>query len=174
MFITLKEVVGEKTVTLDGSIPPGKKIAVVEIMNNSMLCYSRKTLYHFDGQLVMGKKHVMLTEGHHMSKEIRDHELDPKDFEPESGLVGVSEINYCIEELKTEENLIDGEQSDILHTYLVSPATKCAEMMRFEPKRLRFKRLKNKAITKLTLKVTDQHGAIIGEGLTSTVTFQIV
>ena len=78
MFITLKEVVGEKTVTLDGSIPPGKKIAIVEIMNNSMLCYCRKTLYHFDGKEVMGKKHVMLTEGHHMSKKIRDLDLAKK------------------------------------------------------------------------------------------------
>ena len=174
MFITLKEVVGEKTVTIDGSIPPGKKIAIVEILNNSMMCYCDKVVYAFNGEKVMGEKHVLLTEGFHMSKEIRDHELDPKNFNPSSGLVGISEINYCIEELKTEENLIDGKQSDILHTYLVSPATKSAELMRFEPKRLRFKRLKNKTITKLTIRVTDQYGHNIVEGLTSTVTLQIV
>ena len=64
--------------------------------------------------------------------------------------------------------------SDILHTYLVSPSTKNAEMMRFEPKRLRFKRLKNKTIGKLTLRVTDQHGLKVDDGLKSTVVLQIV
>ena len=53
-----------------------------------------------------------------MSKEVRDVGLDPKDFRSWSGLASVNELNYCIEELKTEENLIDGETSDILHTYL--------------------------------------------------------
>ena len=109
-----------------------------------------------------------------MSKVVRDAGLDPKDFEWKSGLGSVTELNYCIEELKTEENLIDGETSDILHTYLVSSSTKNTEMMRFEPKRLRFKRLKNKTINKLTLRVTDQNGLKVDDGLTSTVVLQIV
>ena len=174
MFITLKEVVGEKTITIDGSIPPGKKIAIVEILNNSMLCYCEKPILMFDGDKVDRRQHILLDQGFHMSKRIRDCDLEPRDFEPRSGLGSVNEINYCIDELKTEENLIDGEQSDILHTYLVSPSTKSVELMRFEPKRLRFKRLKNKTITKLTLRVTDQHGHKIVDGLTSTVTLQIV
>ena len=53
--------------------------------------------------------------------------------------LGITELNYCVSELKTEENLIDGEPSDILHTYLVSQATQKTEVMRFEPKGMRFK-----------------------------------
>ena len=172
MFITFKEVVGEKTITIPGSIPPGKKIAIVEIMNNSMVCYCEQCIPLLKDD--QDKSSVILDEGFHMSKEIRDAELDPKDYNPTSGLIGISELNYCIDELKTEENLIDGEQSNILHTYLVSPSTKNTEMMRFEPKRLKFKRLKNKTITELTLRVTDKFGLKVKDGLTSTVILQIV
>ena len=105
---------------------------------------------------------------------VRESSLNPKDLPTRSGLVGITELNYSLKELKTEENLIDGDQSDILDTYLVSLSTKNTVLMRFEPKRLRFKRLKNKTITKLTLRVTDQFGLKVDEGLTSTVVLQIV
>ena len=171
MFITFKEVGGEKTITISGSIPPGKRIAIVEIMNNSLVCHCERSIPLFKDD---EDSPILLDRGVHMSKVVRDAGLDPKDFDSWSGLGSISELNYCIDELKTEENLIDGEESNILHTYLVSPSTKNTEMMRFEPKRLRFKRLKNKSITKLTLRVTDQFGMKVKEGLTSTVSLQIV
>ena len=171
MFITFKDVVREKTITIPGSIPPGKKIAIIEIMTNSLICHCERSIPLFKDD---EDSPILLERGEHMSKRVKDAGLDPKDFKSWNGLVGMTKLNYCIEELKTEENLIDGDPSDILHTYLVSSSTKNTEMMRFEPKRLRFKRLKNKTIGKLTLRVTDQHGMTVDDGLTSTVILQIV
>ena len=169
MFITIKNVVGEKTITIPGSIPPGKKIAIVEILNNTLACEVEEDIFAegFNDRPILKK-------GDHMSTKIRELSFDPKDFRTRSGLVGITELNCCISELKTEENLIDGEPSDILHTYLVSEATKKAEVMRFEPKRLRFKMLANKTLTKLTVRVTDQEGEPVRYCFTSTILLQIV
>ena len=122
----------------------------------------------------MNEPLVLLKEGVHMSKDVRQALLDPKNFESWNGLETVTELNYCTSELKAEENIVDGEPSDILHTYLVSPSTQKTEVMRFEPKRLRFKRLANKTITKLTVRVTDQEGELVRDGLTTTIILQIV
>ena len=145
MFITFKEAVGEKTITIPGSIPPRKKIAIAEILNNSLVCRVENDIVNDN------HKRITLPKGDHMSKRVREVFLNPKDFEIWSELGTVTELNYCVSELKTEENLIDREPSDILHTYLVSQATQKTEVMRFEPKRLRFKRLANKTMTKLTV-----------------------
>ena len=169
MFITIKNVVGEKTITIPGSIPPGKKIAIVEILNNTLACEVEEDIF-----AEFFNDRPILKRGDHMSAKIRELSLDPKDFHTISGLIGITELNYCISELKTEENLIDGEPSDILHTYLVSEATKKSEVMRFEPKRLRFKRLANKNLTKLTIRITDQEGQLVNYCFTSTVSLQIV
>ena len=119
-------------------------------------------------------KVITLPRGDYMSKRIRELLLNPKDYETWNGLGTVTELNYCVSELKTEENLEDGDPCDILHTYLVSPSTQKTEMMRFELKRLRFKRLVNKKINKLTVRITDQDGELVKEGLSSTIILQIV
>ena len=118
MFITIKNVVGEKIITIPGSIPPGRKIAIAEILNNSLVCKVKKDIF-----VEYNDDMLLLEEGEHMSKKLREKLLDPKDFETWNGLETVTELNYCIGELKTEENLVDGEPSNILHTYLVSPST---------------------------------------------------
>ena len=168
MFITIKDVVGEKTILIPGSIPPGKKIAIVEILNNSLVCKVENDIVDENFKV------ITLPRGDYMSKRIRELLLNPKDYETWNGLGTVTELNYCVSELKTEENSIDGEPSDILHTYLVSQATQKTEVMRFEPKRLKFKRLANKTITKLTVRVTDQEVELVRDGLTTTIILQIV
>ena len=51
-----------------------------------------------------------------MSRKVREAGLNPKDFKTRSGLKGITELNYGLDELKTDENLVDGEPSNSLLT----------------------------------------------------------
>ena len=109
-----------------------------------------------------------------MSRYVKELGLDPKSFETRSGLERITELNFELEELKSDENLVDGEPSNSLLTYHVSPSTHKTEMIKFEPKRLRFKRMSNKMLGKLTIKVTDQNGKSIEDGVVTTIVLQII
>ena len=143
-------------------------MAIVEILTDSTICY-------LEDDIVLSKTgDLLLYAGRNMSRYVREVGRDPKEFETRSGLRRITEMNFGLEELKSEENLVDGEPNDNLLTYHVSPSTYKTELMRFEPKRLRFKKMVNKSLDKLTIRVTDQNGKLIDYGVSSTIVLQIV
>ena len=75
-----------------------------------------------------------------------------------------------LNELNNSNNLEDGRPINTLFTYYV---TGPEYTTRFEPVTSRYKKLKNGMITSLTLKITDQTGKVITDGLWTTVVLHI-
>ena len=85
-------------------------------------------------------------------------------------LENVTEIATSLEELNNSNNLKDGRPSNTLFTYYV---TGSEYSMHFEPHTPQYKKLKSGMITSLTLRITDQAGNIITNGLGTTVVLHI-
>ena len=83
---------------------------------------------------------------------------------------GITEMILNLNELDNSDNLKDGRPSNELLTYYV---TDDKDFTRFEPRTAQYKKLKNDTITSLTLKITDQNGNIITDGLHVTVVLHI-
>ena len=77
---------------------------------------------------------------------------------------------FNLDELNNSDNLEDGIPSNTLFTYYLSSSE---DFMRFEPKALQYKKLKNGTIVSLTLKITDQNNNMITDGLGTTVVLHI-
>ena len=85
-------------------------------------------------------------------------------------LENVTEMVISLEELDNSDNLEDGRPSDTLFTYYV---TGPEYSMCFEPHTSQYKKLKNGTITSLTLRIMDQAGSIITNGLGTTIVLHI-
>ena len=85
-------------------------------------------------------------------------------------LKGITEMILNLNELDNSDNLKDRRPSNELLTYHV---TDDKDFMCFEPHIPQYKKLKNDTITSLTLKITDQAGNIITDGLWVTVVLHI-
>ena len=85
-------------------------------------------------------------------------------------LENVKEMAISLEELDNSNDLEDGRHSNALFTYYVTGPEYSTH---FEPHTPQYKKLKNGTITYLTLKITDQNGSIITNGLGTTVGLHI-
>ena len=74
----------------------------------------------------------------------------------------VKNMVISLNELGNSDNLEDGKPSNALFTYYV---TGPEYSMHFKPRTTQYKKFKNGMITSLTLKITDQAGNIITNGL---------
>ena len=81
-------------------------------------------------------------------------------------LENVTEMAISLEELDNCDNLEDGRPSNTLIMYYV---TGPEYSMHFEPHTPQYKKLKSGTITSLTLRITDQAGNIMTNGLGTTV-----
>ena len=77
---------------------------------------------------------------------------------------------FSLNELDNSDNLEDGLPSNALFMYYVASLeySTC-----FEPVTPQYKKLKNGEIVSLTLKITDQNGKVITDGLGTTVVLHI-
>ena len=75
-----------------------------------------------------------------------------------------------LDELNNSDNLEDGHPSNSLLTYHV---TDDKDFTCFEPQTLQYRKLKYGEFTSLTLRITDQNGNIITDGLQVTVVLHI-
>ena len=87
-----------------------------------------------------------------------------------SRLRGITELIFNLTELDNTDNLKDGRPSNALLTYHV---TANEDFTSFEPNIPQYKKLKNEEFTSLTLKIMDQNGNIITDGLQATVVLHI-
>ena len=85
-------------------------------------------------------------------------------------LKGITEITLNLDELDNTDNLEDGRPSNSLLTYHV---TSNKDFTSFEPQTPQYKKLKNEEFTSLTLRITDQAGNMITDGLQVTVVLHI-
>ena len=84
----------------------------------------------------------------------------------------VTKMSISLDELDNSDNLEDGRPSNVLFTYHVTDDDD-KDFTRFEPHTPQYKKLKNGTITSLTLKMMDQAGSFITDGLGTTVVLHI-
>ena len=128
--------------------------------------------------LKMGKK-IVLNKGVYMDKELnsligmelKSQMLDShNDVLRTNKLEKVMKMAIGLEELNNSNNLEDGRPSNTLFTYYVTGPEYSTH---FEPHTPQYKKLKNGEIASLTLRITDQAGKVITDGLGTTVVLHI-
>ena len=85
-------------------------------------------------------------------------------------LKGITEMILNLNELDNSDNLKDGRPRNELLTYHV---TDDEHFMSFKPQTPQYNALKNDTITSLTLKIMDQAGNVVTDGLQVTVVLHI-
>ena len=175
MYITINDIIGEKTIDLSYPIYPEKEITVVSMFNNNSQILLKKSM---EVLLYTGKK-IVLNKGIHRDKELdsligtklKSQMLDSRDdILRTNKLKKITKVAISLNELDNSDNLEDGRLSNTLFTYYV---TSPERYMRFEPRKPRYMKLKYGEIVSLTLKITDQNNNIINIGPGTTVVLHI-
>ena len=175
MYITINDVIGEKTIDLSYPICPEKKIAVVSMFSNKSQILFQKSM---EVLLHRGKK-IVLNKGVYLDKELdsligmelKSQMLDSRDDVLRTNkLKKITKVAISLNELDNSDNLEDGRPSNTLFIYYV---TSPEDFMRFEPRNSRYTKLKYGEIVSLTLKMTDQNNNIVSNGPGTTVVLHI-
>ena len=173
MYITINNVIGEKTIdlahpifshsrSLAYSLARSAEIAVISLFSDNVRYEIEKPL-----TLELGIGNAKKLQGIYSGREIiklLEWKIELKDFEKNQRLTktnklsGITEMNLSLDELDNTENLKDGKPSNSLLKYHV---TKSEHFTRFEPRTPQYKRLKSGRIVSLTLRITDQNDNIM-------------
>ena len=185
MYITINDIIGEKTIDLPYPIrnfsstarrgEASKEIAVISTLSENTQYEMTKPLKF---KLVDGsEKEVLSTtymsrelnafvEGKHM---ISDLNNDPQIIKTNK-LAKVTNMSLKLDELNNSNNLEDGHPSNTIFTYYM---TGSEDFTHFEPATPQYKKIKNGEMVSLTLRITDQAGNIITIGQGTTVVLHI-
>ena len=135
MYITINDVIGEKTIDLSYLIYPKKEIAVVSMLSNNSQILLQKSM---EVLLYMGKK-MVLNEGIYTDKELdsligmelKSQMLDSRDdILRTNKFKKTMKVVISLNELDNPDNLEDGRPSNNLFTYYV---TSPKDFTRFKP-----------------------------------------
>ena len=99
-----------------------------------------------------------------------NHFVNDDRFIKTNKLAGITEMILNLDELDNSDNLKDGRLSNVLLTHHVADDDNFTS---FKPCIPQHKKLKNGEFTSLTLRITDQAGNIITDGLRVTVVHHI-
>ena len=144
MYITINDVIGEKTIDLFYPINPRKEIAVVSMPSNNAQISLHRSI---EVLLYTGKK-IVLNKGVCMDKELNSligmelklQMLDSRnDILRTNKLVNGTKITISLNELDNSDNLEDGKPSNTLFTYFV---TSPEYFTHFEPQSPQYKNLR--------------------------------
>ena len=175
MYITINDVIGEKTIDLSYTIYPEKEIAVVSMFSNNSQILFQKSM---EVLLYTGRK-IVLNKGVYTNRvlesligtELKSQMLDSHDDVLRTNkLKKITKVAISLNELNNSDSLEDGRPSNTLFTYYV---TSPEDFTRFEPCNPRYMKLKYGEIVSLTLKITDQNNKIINNGSGTTVVLHI-
>ena len=176
MYITINDVIGEKTIDLSYPIYPEKEIAIVSMFSNNSQILLQKSM---EVLLYTGKK-IVLNKGVYMDKELdsligtelKSQTVDSRnDVLRINKLKEITKVTISLNELDNSDNLEDGGPSNTLFTYYV---TSPEYYTSFESRNPRYMKLKYGEIVSLALKITDQNNNIITNGLGTTVVLHIL
>ena len=125
MYITINNVIGEKTIDLSYPIYPEKEIAVVNMFGNNSQILLQKSM---EVLLYTGKK-ILLNKGVYMDKELdsligmelKSQMLDSHDDVLRTNKLNkITKVAISLNELDNSDNLEDDRPSNILFTYYVT------------------------------------------------------
>ena len=135
MYITINDIIGEKTIDLSYPIYPEKEIIVVSMFSNNSQILLQKSME----VLLYTSKKIVLNKGVYMDKELdsligmelKSQILDSRDDVLRTNkLKEITKVAISLNELDNSDNLEDGRPSNILFTYYV---TSLEDFMHFEP-----------------------------------------
>ena len=170
MYITINDVIGEKTIDLSYPINPTtgrgearKEIAIVSmhISNSQILLNGSIEFLLKTGKKILFNKWVYKDKELNslIGMELKSQMLDShNDILRLNKLVNGTKITISLNELDNSDNVKDSRPSNTLFTYFV---TSHEYFMHFEPQSPQYKKLKNDTITFLTLAITDQNNDIV-------------
>ena len=176
MYITINDVIGEKTIDLSYPMHPEKEIAVVIMFSNNSQILLQKSME----VLLYTSKKIVLNKGVYTDKELdsligtelKSQMLDSRDDVLRTNkLKKITKVAISLNKLNNSDNLEDGRPSNTLFTYYM---TSPERYTRFEPRNPRYMKLKYGEIVSLTLKITDQNNKIITNGLATTVVLHVL
>ena len=125
MYITINDVIGEKTIDLSYPIYPEKEIAVVSMFSNNSQVLFQKSM---EVLLYTGKK-IVLNKGVYTDKELdsligtelKSQMLDSRDDVLRTNkFKKITKVAISLNELDNSDNLEDGRPSNTLFTYYVT------------------------------------------------------
>ena len=178
MYITINDIIGEKTIDLSYPIQnfdSSKEVAVINMFRDNIQykvteAFNLKLIDNSEKQIsngsytkreidaIVGRKHILVD----LSNDFRIIKMNKS--------AKVTDMIFNLNELNNSGNLKDGRPSDALFTYYVSSSK---YFMHFEPQTPQYKALKVDQIVSLTLRITDQNNNIITDGPQVTVVLHI-
>ena len=177
MYITINDIIGEKTINLSYPICCNKEIAVITMLSDNVqyeVVKPRTIINNISpdkGELIPSKTYAgrellsMLGGMVGLNEFVVDDRVIKK-----NKLKGIMEMDLNLNELDNTDNLEDGRPSNSLLTYHV---TSNEDFTSLEPKIPQYKRLKNEEFTSLTLRIMDRNNNIITDGPQVTVVLHI-
>ena len=177
MYITINDVIGEKTIDLSYPIHLRKGITVITMLSDNVQ-YNILKPHTIIDSISPGKKKLILSKTY-AGRELLSisegmtaftHFVNDERVTKMNKLRGITEMNLNLDKLDNSDNLEDGRSSNALLTYHV---TSNKDFTCFEPHTPQYKGFKNKEFTSLTLRIMDQAGNIITDGLQVTVVLHI-
>ena len=180
MYITINDIIGEKTIDLSYPIKTSnfsKEVAVITMLSDNVQYKLIKPHTIMDD--ISGKQKLISSKTYAGREllSVLEGMIDFNQFVNDDRVIktnklkGITEVIINSNELDNSENLEDGRPSNALLTYHVTDDDK--DFTRFKPHTPQYKRLKNREFTSLTLRITDQAGGIITDGPQVTVVFHI-
>ena len=179
MYITINNIKGEKRIDLPYSIQnfdSSMEIAVIRMLSDNVK-YEILKLRAVMDPISDTKK--MISSGTYASRELlsivggmvelNQFVVDDQVIKTNK-LKGITEMIINLDELNNSNNLEDGHLSNSLLTYHV---TDDKDFMCFEPQTPQYRKLKNGEFTSLTLRIMDQNGNVITDGLQVTIILHI-
>ena len=177
MYITINNVIGEKTIYLSYPIRSSKKVTVTNMFSDNVQYEIIKPHTIIDSispaneNLILpktyaGRELISVLGGMTAFTQFVSDDRVIKT----NKLKGITEMIFNVNELDNTDNLDDGRPSNVLLTYHV---TADEDFTRFEPNVPQYKKLKDGEFVSLTLRITDQKNNIITDGLQVTVALHI-
>ena len=176
MYITINDIIGEKTIDQSYPIRSSKAVAVINILSDNVQYKIAKPFTVMDPisdniKLIPSKTYAgrellsMLERMTAFDQFVNDERVIKK-----NKLRGITEMIFNLNELDNTDNLADGRPSNALLTYHV---TADKDFMCFEPNIPQYKKLKNGEFVSLSLRIMDQKNNVITDGPQLTVVLHI-
>ena len=179
MYITINDIIGEKTIYLSYPIHSSKEVAVITMLSNNIQYEIIKTFTTMDSissgkrkqilsKTYTGRELISVLEGMTAFNQFVNDDRVIKI----NKLRGITEMIFNLNELDNTDNLEDGRPSNVLLTYHV---TADKDFTRFEPRIPQYKKLESLdgEFVSLTLRIMDQKNNIITDGPQVTVVLHI-
>ena len=177
MYITINDILVEKTIDMSYPVRSGKEVAVIGMLSDNIQYEIIKPQTIID-DISPGNKKLILSKTY-AGRElltISEGMVEIRRFENDEGVIkrnklrGITKMIFNLNELDNTVNLEDGRRSNTLFSYHV---TSHEDFTCFEPHSPQYKKLKNEEFVSLTLRIMDQNDNIITDGPQATVVLHI-